>query len=139
MSIYRKQTSTYKTFMGMKNLTIDLCKYLGGSGISSAVIDILFPKIKEHSNAFHPCPFSVGVCCNRIKKILIITMFFFLLFYQGNLYAKNLTMDDDDYPPIFSTGSYLIQFMAFTKDNRSETSLFKANLSLRLIPKSFYV
>lgn len=58
LSMFRKQASTYKTFMGMNNLTIDLCKYLGG-GISTAVIDILFPNARTHSNVFHPCPFSV--------------------------------------------------------------------------------
>lgn len=56
----QNQKTPYKVFMGMNNLMIDLCKYLGGGGLASTVFNILFADSKEHSNMFHSCPFSVN-------------------------------------------------------------------------------
>lgn len=54
-----KQKNAYRIFLGMNNVTVDLCAYFGGS-LSSAIMNVFFKDLKEHTNLFHPCPFSVN-------------------------------------------------------------------------------
>ena len=56
----RQDTKQYSTVMGLKNITIDICRYMSGS-VGSYIADIIVKELKKYSNAFHPCPFSVRI------------------------------------------------------------------------------
>lgn len=54
----RKMAKGYAVFMGLKNVTVDICRALSGH-VQSLVVDIILKDIKNYSNLLHPCPFSV--------------------------------------------------------------------------------
>lgn len=62
LSIFVKKNGVKTPFLGMKNLTIDACKYFGNGGVSSAILNIFFPDLRNHSNLFAPCPIRVILC-----------------------------------------------------------------------------
>lgn len=58
VSLMRQQNKRFLSVFGVRNMTIDLCKYLAGQG-SSNFLNWISDELKEHSNVVHPCPFSV--------------------------------------------------------------------------------
>lgn len=62
----------FKSFLGLSNVTVDLCQYLEhGSGIM--MVDMFVDEFKKSSNLFHPCPFKVCVC---VSKSIIFSVSF---------------------------------------------------------------
>ena len=60
ISIYRRAAAEikYKPYLGIHNITLDVCGYLGGK-TPSMLADMLYKDIRKYSNIFHSCPFSV--------------------------------------------------------------------------------
>lgn len=54
----RPNEKKFGTFMGVQNLTADICKVQAG-GASSIFLDIFRKDLQAHSNIFHACPFEV--------------------------------------------------------------------------------
>lgn len=56
---FKKPKATkFETYMGIRNVTINLCSFLGGK-MESIFIGVFTKDLRRHTNAFHPCPFSV--------------------------------------------------------------------------------
>lgn len=47
----------YKPFMGLSNVTTDVCKYLDSG--NSMIVEMFVDELKQHSNLIHACPFKV--------------------------------------------------------------------------------
>lgn len=47
----------YKPYMGINNITIDVCKYMSHT-TSSILFDMLLRGFKHYVNLFQPCPFT---------------------------------------------------------------------------------
>lgn len=60
VSFYRKAAmqNRYTVLFGMRNVTIDLCKYLSGT-VGSNFMNFIINDLKSTSNLVHPCPFTV--------------------------------------------------------------------------------
>lgn len=60
MSIYFKQPNEqfYRIFMGMVNVSIDVCETLNGQLLSPLTTAVI-KDLRFHSNFFHPCPIMV--------------------------------------------------------------------------------
>lgn len=54
------KSNTYKSFMGLRNLTANICKLADGESFQSAVLDLMFDA-KKYGNFFKPCPIAVCV------------------------------------------------------------------------------
>lgn len=81
LSVGRKVGKSYKTFMGLNNLTIDACKHLEGKA-TSVFLDMITNDFKKYSNMYHPCPFKVcqrQMCC--IVHCVYSFWFYFVYFF----------------------------------------------------------
>lgn len=58
VSFFRRAQNRYAVLFGMKNVTIDMCKYLKG-GVASNFMNLIVTDLKETSNLVHPCPYQV--------------------------------------------------------------------------------
>lgn len=63
VSLFQKKHNEqkYRIFLGLNNVTVDLCGYLKGAQ-QSGLMDIIVKDIKKYGNVFHACPFSVYHC-----------------------------------------------------------------------------
>lgn len=81
-SVFRKDKKGFIIYMGLRNVTIDICRALKGR-VQSVLFDIMLADVKKYSNALHPCPFAVRLllffgmncenfwCQNCIYSIMI--------------------------------------------------------------------
>lgn len=60
-SVYHKERNRFKTIMGLRNVTVDLCRLLEGK-VNSVFVNMFIHDIKKHSNAFRPCPVKPVRC-----------------------------------------------------------------------------
>ena len=114
----RQGTKKYSPVMGLKNITIDVCRYLSGS-VGSHFVDIFANDLKKYSNAFHPCPFSVRTLVltyERWSNIYFWEHWIFVLL-QGHVYFKNAIADDALFPPFLPSAVYYFDFYVFEKVN----------------------
>lgn len=60
VSVYRhtSQHDSGRIFLGLKNVTIDICRFLEGK-VTSTLMNLVAAEMQNCSNAFHPCPYSV--------------------------------------------------------------------------------
>lgn len=49
----------FKPFLGLSNVTIDVCHYLING--NSMMVDLFLDDVKKHSNLIHSCPFKVRI------------------------------------------------------------------------------
>lgn len=76
LSVWRKENGVFKIFMGINNLTIDICAYLNSGGVAGMMFDILFKNIKQHSNLFdYRCPIRVRAYTEVINFVLYNCLF----------------------------------------------------------------
>lgn len=59
ISALRKHGKGYVVFMGLRNVTVDICRAFSGS-VQFVVLDMILEDVKRYSNLFHPCPFAVN-------------------------------------------------------------------------------
>lgn len=61
LSIYFRQDSkSFVSFMGVRNVTIDVCRYMNGA-VQSALLDIIVADLRKFTNLLHPCPYNVRI------------------------------------------------------------------------------
>lgn len=78
LSVKLKQPrdTDYKTFLGLSNVTIDVCKVFSGKA-QSIFLEMILGDLKKSTNMMHPCPFKVS------STKLIRHSTFFLSFILG--------------------------------------------------------
>lgn len=67
LSVSRKVKKRFMPIFGLKNITIDMCRYLKGIA-KSQFMDMIAGNMRKYSNILHPCPFSVS--CNFLFHII---------------------------------------------------------------------
>lgn len=69
LTIAKREGETYRTYMGMNNITLDICRTFDGS-LQSIFMDFFLNDFKRYSNFYHPCPFKVRTdiffCCIKL-------------------------------------------------------------------------
>lgn len=91
------------------NYTMDICKYLDGS-LSNKILDIFAKDLKKYSNFIRPCPHSVS------DTIFLWKRASFLIFfntYKGHFYLRNMTFNDENFPPIVPSAEAYMDFQYF--------------------------
>lgn len=58
MFLKKKPKDKFRVFMGVNNLTVDICKYANGQ-VASLLLDMFVNALTHNGNILHPCPFSV--------------------------------------------------------------------------------
>lgn len=57
-SMQREQKKTLVPFMGLRNVTIDVCKLLRGVH-DSIIVNVFLGHLQPKTNLWHPCPYTV--------------------------------------------------------------------------------
>lgn len=58
-SFYQKRKNKFVILFGMRNVTIDMCKFFNGI-VATNFVTMATKDLRNYSNFFHPCPFSVN-------------------------------------------------------------------------------
>lgn len=66
----------FKPFLGIANLSMDLCSYLVNG--NSMLVNMFLEDFKRHSNLIHPCPFKVLSNPTKIHILINHAYNFFL-------------------------------------------------------------
>lgn len=123
-----------RIFMGMKNITIDICRFNSGS-ISSNLMNIVAGDFRNCSNCYDQCPFTV---IGRIKFILHSWLLHQFHFLQGHKYFRNCQIVDDSlFPPVVPAGRYVAHANFFLKSKKRELLIFAFKLFMDVRPKTF--
>lgn len=117
----------FKPFLGLSNVTVDLCQYLDHG--NSMLVDMFIDQIKKTSNLFHSCPFKVcfiviGTChvasaCAREMNVLLVNENHF----QGHCYVKDFSPSTKRWPSIIPSGEYYMWFLFYTKKSNADRIL----------------
>lgn len=68
ISLVRKVKQRYMPMFGIKNVTIDMCRYFKGMS-SSNLMDMVIGDVRKYTNVAHPCPFSVRISYNMVRFV----------------------------------------------------------------------
>lgn len=136
----------YRAFLGLRNVTIDLCRYLRGTS-QSALMDSIIKNVKQFGNVFHPCPFKVsantiGTFIENDSKSAVEgninwVMLCFILLFQGHLYVKEYVVDDSALPRLMPMGNYELIISIMSNRNGTEALVSHSAFIGRLKPASF--
>lgn len=55
-----KGVNGFRPYMGLKNITIDICRVSSGKS-HSVIIDWVLDDLRKYSNILEPCPISVDI------------------------------------------------------------------------------
>lgn len=77
----RRDEKAFSIFMGIKNMTIDICKVFEGV-THSILVDIILKDLQTYSNIVHSCPFRVSAECESLSlQIFMIYVEIYLMIY----------------------------------------------------------
>lgn len=54
----RNVDTEYHIYMGLNNVTIDICNYMNGN-LQSLLMDMFLNDVKQYGNVIHRCPYAV--------------------------------------------------------------------------------
>lgn len=111
----------FKPFLGLSNVTADLCQYLDHG--NSMLVDMFIDEIKKTSNLFHSCPFTVcfiiiSTCRGPVSPSATELHSHFgckLKSFQGHCFVKDFSPNTRRWPSIMPNGEYYMWFLFFTK------------------------
>lgn len=65
----KPRESDFKIFMGLKNITFDVCKLNSGK-MQSFFYDMMLAGARKYTNTMHPCPYTVsGNIAISVRKV----------------------------------------------------------------------
>lgn len=110
-----------RVFLGLRNVTVDLCRYLKGT-FQSNLMDVVIKDVKKFGNIFHPCPFSVGNKEHTFQSRYFVKASFFCcsvlslsLFLSGSLTSDQLCGRRFDNASFDATRSLWIEHSVFNE------------------------
>lgn len=137
-SIHHRNSAneTFVVFMGMRNVSIDWCKYVNGVG-GSLLADALVKASEQ--NIIQPCPQRVSIAqalklTNSNSRAWILCIF---VHFQDNLYMR-IDLNKLSFPTLMRGGQYAIHFYEIGMVNdRIRDWIHRVEMVFELRSKSF--
>lgn len=110
VSLFHKEQpkDDYEIYLGMQNLTFDMCKYIAGE-VKYELLDLVADKVKEHGNWMDPCP------------------------RRGSVYLKDFVSAPTNALEILSLGEYMAEAYLYTIIDNKETYLSDQKLLFEIV------
>lgn len=136
LNVLHKQNGVYKTYLGLNNLTLDVCQFFSHVRANGFMMDILFSNIKQHSNFENGCPFKVIRCTiQRFPTCLSISSC--CSFQRPHYFIKEYKVIDKNFPPNIRIGEYRLLFNYYSKQGKQNIFLNSLTADVMIRLKSY--
>lgn len=135
-SVEHKKSSKWSTFMGMKNITVNICEVFSGRG-RSLFLELVGKEFKTCSNILRSCPYTVSRnYYNYSWQRLNVNVTGHFVVSQGAFYMRNCAIDFSLLPPFLEHGFYNLKLGLSTVTSKSKAEQSLLTLTINFTIKS---